>query len=91
MWFVAGALAGAGLVALALTLNNRGTKTTWYDWVIAAIGVLLILFTLQNAVGSVAEYEDKAVTMFLIFTGIPGLLLLALAWQFIWRRNRSGS
>lgn len=87
MWFIAGALIGVGLTALGFGLDKRGVKTRWYDWALAAIGAFLILFTLQNVFGSIAEYEDTAVNMFLLFTGLPGVIIGVVVWQLIRRRN----
>ncbi|RAL69871.1 Tetrachloroethene reductive dehalogenase TceA membrane-bound subunit [Dehalococcoides mccartyi] len=53
---------------------------------IGAIGALMLLFTVQNYFGSLAEVEPKAASMFLLVVGLPGLVLLALAWQLAARR-----
>jgi len=90
MWLIIGLVAGAALLALVLWLRGRDIKVTWYEWLIGAIGLLLLLFTIQNLVGSLAELESTAAYMFLLVTGLPSLILLAVAWQLIARRQRAG-
>lgn len=89
LWLIIGLVAGAALLALILWLRNRNIKVTWYEWLIGAIGLLLLLFTIQNFAGSFAEFEPTAAWMFLPVTGLPALILLAVAWQLAWRRHRA--
>ena len=91
MWLIIGLVAGAALLALVLWLRGRDIKVTWYEWLIGAIGLLLLLFTIQNLVGSLAELESTAAYMFLLVTGLPSLILLAVAWQLVARRQWAGS
>ena len=39
----------------------------------------MLLFTIQNYVGSVNEFENSAATMFLLVLGIPSVVLIAVA------------
>jgi hypothetical protein len=41
----------------------------WYTWLIGIVGLFLLLFTIQNYVGSVNEFENSAATMFLLVMG----------------------
>ncbi len=91
MWLIIGLIVGAAVLALALWLHGRNIKVTWYEWLIGAIGLLLLLFTIQNLVGSFAELEPTAAYMFLLVTGLPALILLAISWQLVARRQRAGS
>jgi hypothetical protein len=90
MWLIVGLIVGAAVLALALWSNNRGVSIKWYDWVIGVIGLLLLLFTIQNFFGSNAELEPTAANLFLLVTGLPSLILLVVAWQLIARRARTG-
>ena len=90
MWLIVGLIAGAGVLALVLWSNNRGVSIKWYDWVIGVIGLLLLLFTIQNFFGSNAELEPTAANLFLLVTGLPALILLVIAWQLIARRAKAG-
>ncbi len=91
MWFIIGIVLGAALLALALWLKGRDIKVTWYEWLIGVIGLLLLLFTIQNFAGSFIELEPTAAYMFLLVTGLPALILLAVSWQLVARRQRAGS
>jgi len=88
MWFIIGLVVGAVLLALVVWLRSRDIKVTWYEWLIGVVGLLLLLFTIQNFAGSFIELEPTAAWMFLLVTGLPALILLAVAWQLAWRRHR---
>ena len=90
MWLIVGLIAGASILALALWSNNRGVSIKWYDWLIGVVGLLLLLFTIQNFFGSNAELEPTAANLFLLITGLPAIILMVVAWQLIARRARSG-
>jgi hypothetical protein len=90
LWLILGLIVGAGILAVALWSNNRGVSIKWYDWVIGVIGLLLLLFTIQNYFGSNAELEPTAANLFLLVTGLPSLILLVIAWQLIARRAKAG-
>lgn len=42
------------------------TKRPWYEWLLWAIWLFAMVFTLQNAVASGAEIEARAATTFWI-------------------------
>ena len=90
MWLIIGLVAGAALLALVLWLKGRDIKVAWYEWLMGLVGLLLLLFTIQNFTGSLAELEPTAAYMFLLVTGLPSLILLAVAWQLVARRQRAG-
>ncbi|AGG07026.1 MULTISPECIES: hypothetical protein [Dehalococcoides] len=86
MWFIIGILVGALVLGLVWLMKRNNFSLAWYEWLIGAIGALMLLFTVQNYFGSLAEVEPKAASMFLLVVGLPGLVLLALAWQLAARR-----
>ncbi|BAQ35379.1 dehalogenase [Dehalococcoides sp. THU3] len=86
MWFTIGILVGALILGLVWLMKRNNFSMTWYEWLIGAIGLLMLLFTIQNYFASLAEIEPKAAYMFLLVVGLPGLILLALAWQLAARR-----
>jgi uncharacterized membrane protein len=90
MWFAIAFVLGAGLVALILWLRSNSVAVKWYEWVIGIVGILLLIFTIQNFSGSFAEFNTTAAWLFLPITGLPALILLAVAWQLIARRQRAG-
>ncbi len=90
MWLVINLLLGAGVLAFVLWLRSRDIKMTGYQWLIGVVGLGVCLFGLQNVVGSFAEHEGNAALVFL-YTFIPvGLILIAVAWQLVARRQRAG-
>ena len=91
MWsFIIAGLVGAGVLALVMWMRSRDIKATWYEWLIGIIGFLMLLFTFQNFFASYAEAESSAAVMFLPVLGLPALILLAVAWQLVARRQRAG-
>jgi uncharacterized membrane protein len=80
---------GASLVTLIWWLKNKKANLRWYEWVIGIAGTALLLFTIQNIFGSFDETEPKAAAMFVLVTGLPSLILLAIAWQLVLRRYRT--
>ncbi len=91
MWFLIGLVIGAGLLALALWLHSRRIVVKWYEWLIGAIGLGLLLFTIQNFVASFAEYEEFAAWTFFWVFGLPSVILLGLACLLPWLRHRKVS
>ena len=90
MWLIIGLIAGAAVLGLVLWMRGRDISVKWYEWLIGAIGLLLLLFTIQNYAGSLAELESTAANMFLLVSGLPAIILLAVAWQLVARRQRAG-
>ena len=91
MWFISALIVGTALTALVFWLRGKSVKVAWYEMLIAVIGVLLILFSLQNYFGFTAEFESSAATTALLVMGLPGLLLLAVAGVLVSRRQKSAS
>ncbi|AGG08478.1 putative reductive dehalogenase anchoring protein [Dehalococcoides mccartyi BTF08] len=91
MWFIVTFLIGATIVALTWWLRSRGVKVSWYEWLIGIIGLALLIFTAQNYFASLAEVESQAAYMFLLVTGLPSLVLLAIAWQLVVRKQKASA
>ena len=89
MWLIVGIIVGVLLIWLGITLSNQKRQMTWYEWLIGIVGLALLLFTVQNYFGSQAELEPKAATMFLLVTGLPALILLAVTWQLVIRHKKT--
>jgi hypothetical protein len=79
MWLVIGLVLGVFLIWLVRWMSFKGIAFKWYEWVIGAIGVALLLFTLQNFMGSFEEREPRAAYTFLLVTGLPALILIIVA------------
>lgn len=91
MWFVVALVVTALVVWLMSFVAKKGIKVAWYEWLIGIIGVLMLMFTIQNYFGSMAEFESEAASMMLLVVGLPSLILLAIAGSLAWRRNRSNA
>ena len=90
MWFIVGIGVGVAVLALVLWLRSRNIKVTWYEWLIGVLGLVLLLYTIQNVVGFITEIEPTATWMVALVIGLPALILLAVTWQLIARRQRAG-
>jgi len=91
MWFIIALIVGVLVGALVLWVRSRNIRVSWYEWFIGVIGLFLLLFTIQNYFSAQEEFEFAAGNMFLLVIGLPGLILLAIAWSLAWRRNRSAA
>ncbi|PKH44546.1 zinc ribbon domain-containing protein [Dehalococcoides mccartyi] len=88
MWLFTGIILGWLLLGVIWWSKRNNLSLTWYEWLIGIIGFGLLLFTVQNFLGSFAELESQAAYMFLLVTGLPSLILLAIAWQLSVRRTK---
>ena len=86
MWLIIGLIIGLGLVTLAIWLRSQKIRVSWYEWILAVLGLLLMLFSLQNYQASIAAFEPVAPGMFLLVFGLPGLVLVLLAIGLAWWR-----
>jgi len=89
MWLIIGLVAGAAILGLVQWMRSKNVSLTWYEWLIGIVGLALLLFTIQNFFGSFAELEPTAAWMFLLVTGLPSLIFLAVSWQLIARRQKA--
>ena len=83
-------LLGAGVLGMVLWMRSKDIKAAWYEWLIGILGLLMLLFVVQNFFASYVEGEPSAAVMFLPVLGLPALILLAVAWQLVARRQRAG-
>ncbi|MEL7563188.1 dehalogenase [Dehalogenimonas sp. 4OHTPN] len=88
MWLVIALILGFGLAALIAWMRSKGVKMAWYEWLIGIAGLLLVLFALQNFVEVRNEFNPGAANKFLMFVGLPGLVLMVIAWQLTARRQK---
>ena len=87
MWFIIDLVLGIGLTALVLSLRNRDINFKWYEAAIGVVGLLLLMFTIANFFGSFAEVEAAAASLYLLVMGLPALILLAVTWLLVRRRQ----
>ena len=85
LWLIIGFILGVAL----LWMRGKNVSLTWYEWFIGAIGILLLLLTIQNFVGSLTEPEPRVAWMFLLVLGIPAVILLGLTWGLAAKRLKA--
>jgi hypothetical protein len=96
MWFVVGLLLGALILAGVLWLRSRGFAVRWYEWTLAVLGLLLLMFSLQNFWSTQSEHWSIGTPYtFLLVFGIPAAVLLMLAvlliaWRYLKSTRASG-
>ncbi len=91
MWFIAALVIGAAIATLVFWLRSQDIKVAWYEWLIGAIGLLILLFAIQNFIGAGLEAESDAAGKYLGIVGVPALVLLALAVSMVWRRKSASA
>lgn len=90
-WLIFTFVFGAAIFGLISWLRGKSLTLTWYEWLIGAFGVLLLIGTVQHYLGSLREdYPGPGLLGALIF-GIPGLVLLVLTWQLASRRQNKSA
>ena len=88
-WVVASVVL-AFIIYFFVQWTRRNNKTTkWYDWTLLAIGLVLLLFAIQNSITSVEENVSTAVWMWLVVVGLPALIIITIPIQLILRRQRA--
>jgi len=89
MWMFITFLIGVGVTTLWFWARKRNIVVKWWDWLIGAIGLLLLMLAIQNITAASYEEVMSSVPWFLLVFGLPGLILLAVSGQLVWRRHRS--
>ena len=84
-WLIVGLVLGAAIFWLA---TGGKVKLTWYEWVLGVLGIILILFAIQNYGASQVELESKAAGLLLLIFGLPGLILAAVAGVLAFLRGK---
>ena len=90
MEFFYGVLLGVLILLLVWWLRRQKIGVKWYEWLVAGVGLLLMIFGWQNFVATRAEHwnPDTPITFLLVF-GLTGLVLVGLAnGLVIWRWYR---
>ncbi|AAW40467.1 MAG: dehalogenase [Dehalococcoides mccartyi] len=77
--------------ALLMWGKNKGLSFKMYEWLLFIAGIALFIFTLENIQGSFQENVPKAALMFVLVTGIPSIILLAIPAIGTFRRGSGRS
>lgn len=89
-WLILTFILGAAITWFVLWSRNNNVSLKWYDWLVGALGILLVIAATQHFFGSLREDYFQPGMLGALSFGIPGLILLAVAWQLIARRQRTG-
>jgi biotin transporter BioY len=83
-------LLGGVITGLVLWMRRNDIMPKWYEWLIGIAGQGLLVFAVQHYFGSQAELYSTAAFLGLLIFGVPALILMAVAWQLVARRQRAG-
>ncbi len=85
--FVIGLAIGIVVLLLVRALRSRDITLKWYEWLLGALGLFSIVFGVQYLFGSLAEFYTYAGVLGLVVFGLQGLILLAITWLLVRRRQ----
>jgi len=87
MLFIYGMITGAALLGLMFWLQSNKIIVKWYEWLLGALGFVMLIWTINDYFGSIAEHNETAAGVFLWLLGAPAIILLGLAIFLPWWRN----
>ena len=85
-WYVLGALAAGS--AYFLHEYSRRHRLNWLSWFGLVLGIVLILFSIAWAVGSVLEGVPRAASMGLLLFGLSGIIILTVTARYMAAKHR---
>ncbi len=85
-----GIVIGGAAIAVVMWLRNKGITVRWYEYLMGALAVVLVMAAANHYIGSLNEFEPTAAWIGALIFGLTGLILGAVAWQLISRRQRAG-
>ena len=84
-WLITGLVLGVFFYWIA---TRENFKLVWYEWILAILGFILILYSIQNYSASLVELEPRAAGLLPMIFGIPGLIFALLGFGLPMLRNR---
>lgn len=66
---------------LSFQAVRGGTKISWYEWILGVLGVGLVIIAIWHLFASIAELETQGGLIGAAVVGLPGILLLIIAWR----------
>ena len=88
MFFI-GMLWGGAIAVFVMWAVNKGIKFTWYEWLMGALALVFTMSAVQHYAGSLNEYEPTAGWMGALIFGVIAIILYAVTFQLVWRRNKA--
>lgn len=86
LWLFLGIVVGVSFFWLA---TQTSVKMKWYEWVLAALSAILVLYAIQNFTMSQTELEPRAANYLALMFGLPGVILGLIPLFLWWRRART--
>jgi hypothetical protein len=86
LWLFLGIVVGASFFWFA---TQSPLKMKWYEWILAVLSAILVLFAIQNFVLSQTELEPRAANYLALLFGLPGVIIGLIPLYLGWRRMRS--
>ncbi len=81
LFFTLGVLTTLGVIGLVY--YNRSFTIKWYSWILAVLGLLLLVFSIAWFFSGIMEGVAQAGALGLVFFGIPALLLLFITRRLV--------
>jgi len=85
VFFLMGLLSGVAIFLLGY-INIR-YRCPWYVNIFGVVAAALVIFTVGWYGSSIVEGESQAAKVGLLMFGVPGLLLIAIAWFSFRKKN----
>lgn len=89
LWVLIFLALGVGLTLLVVWLRGRQISVSWWEWLLGALGMLLLLTAVQNFVTAFAELESDAAWLMLALFGFPAIVMLGVPAARIFRRSKA--
>ena len=89
MWFIIALICAAVFFFAFNFLNKKNIKLAWWEWLLAAIAVLLLIFAVSWMAEGYMENEPHAAITFLWTFGLGAVIFAAAAWASYFYRTRA--
>jgi len=89
MWFIIGIICAAIFFCAFIFFKQKNIKPAWWEWVLAAIAVLFLIFAISWMAEGYAENEPKAAITFLWTFGLAAIIFGTAAGVSYFLRNQS--
>ena len=88
MWFIIGIICAAVFFLAFTLLKKNNINVAWWEWLLAAIAVLFLIFAINWMGEAYAENEPKAAITFLWTFGLAAIVFGAAAGVSYFLRNK---
>ena len=82
-WFIEGLLVAVMAIGLKVWMEDRKVEMLWWKWVIAALFVLFVGFTIAFVTTSLGEFEPTAALLGGIIFGVGCSVFAIILWRLL--------